>query len=197
MPCKTHEMRRILYPTWSIFRFGARLASRWQPCMRQYGKWAQRRWDGIDFLSDVWEMRVSDGLFLLFVFSILVYLASEAAALGRTYFNKRFRSVALKKHCARARRTPCKKRGVECVSMFTPCNDLAVLYSALCASDRSSIFTLFPNNVHGFLFIIPLLNFLDQLDNIFYAKPTHSWHNPDNSGQWRAEVLPPDRQFDD
>lgn len=34
--------------------------------MRQYGKWVQRRWDGIDFLSDVWKMRVSYGLLALY-----------------------------------------------------------------------------------------------------------------------------------
>jgi len=62
-------------------------------------------------------MRVSDGLFLLFVFSILVYLASEAAALGRTYFNKRFRSVALEKHCAQAGERLVKNETLNCFYM--------------------------------------------------------------------------------
>lgn len=165
-------MRRILYPTWSIFRFGARLASRWQPCMRQYGKWAQRRWDGIDFLSDVWEMRVSDGLFLLFVFSILVYLASEAAALGGTYFNKRFRSVALKKHCARARRTPCKKRGVECVSMFTPRNDDRLFYAPRAAPRIDHRYCAFYKRCAR-LSIHYISLELEQLDNIL--RQVHSF----------------------
>lgn len=100
---KRAKRGRILYPTGNIFRFGARLSHLVGSTARGSTGNGLRDAETVLIFYPTYERCVFRMVFLLFVFSILVYLASELAALGRNaYFNKRFRSVALEKHCAQA-----------------------------------------------------------------------------------------------